>query len=296
MRRIYLPIALSALLTLVGCQGSFWSILKKKDEAPPPPAPGAVALVEYLNNNAGRVQSLSGADIDLTCSQGIKSIGLMAKMVAQKPRNFRMGGVVLGKDVVDLGSNDQEFWWWIDKSDPYQFFCSYKDWNEGKVQGINFPFQPEWIMEAMGLGPYGPPEKYQVESDANTIKLVEKVRSPQGKTFKKVIVFNRRPQAPPNPQVMEYKLIDDGTGKDICVAQIQSTQLDKTTNAILPARMEFRWPEMNVKMAMRLENRLNVNPVVPAVAFERKNLTGIPPWNIANGPPHTANLMQVRNR
>ena len=63
---------------------------------------------------------------------------------------------------------------WIKRGDPYQFFCSYKDLEEGRVRVVPFPFQPEWIMEAMGLGDYGTPDKYVgIQKDGDyLVKLV----------------------------------------------------------------------------------------------------------------------------
>ena len=136
------------------------------------------------------------------------------------------------------------------------------------------PFQPEWLMETIGLGPYGPAEKYTLDaSDRNTIKLVEKTTSPQGKPMRKVIVFNRRPVQAPQPQVQQYLLVDDATGKEICSANIIDVQVDKKSGAILPRRVELRYPEQNVKLALKLDDTA-VNGTVPATAFVRRGLDG----------------------
>src|SRR5207249_12195775 len=64
--------------------------------------------------------------------------------------------------------NDQEFWFWVKHADmPQQFYCAYKDLEEGQVRVMPLPIQPSWIMETLGMGPYGPAEKYTLESDAN---------------------------------------------------------------------------------------------------------------------------------
>jgi hypothetical protein len=193
------------LALAAGCANTRWGFLNRdQDRTPLGPPPGAEALVAYLNDNAGRIQSLRCDDLSITVSQGNMPVGLVGKVMVQKPRSFRMAGDALGNRVVDLGSNDEEFWWWISKAKPpHQFFCSYKDLNEGRVRVMPFPFQPEWIMETMGLGPYGPADKYYIEHDAETLRLVERTRTPQGQPVRKVIVMKRRPQTAPNPQVPE---------------------------------------------------------------------------------------------
>ena len=217
-------------------------------------------------------------------------------MVTQKPRNFRLGAKTLGNPVVDLGSNDQEFWYWISKADPpYQVYCSYKDLNDGRVKRMPFPFQPEWVMESMGLGPYGPPEKYNLEHDADTIRLSEKAVSPQGTPVRKVIVFKRRPVQLPNAQVTDYLLLDDASGKEICGAHISEVQYDeKSTGAIVPKRIELRWPSEKLKLALKMDGT-TFNPQVSPLTFTRQNMANIQSFNLArmqvdNAPPPQAFL------
>jgi hypothetical protein len=214
-------------------------------------------------------------------------------MVTNKPRNFRLKAQTLGNEMVDLGSNDQEFWYWISKANPpYQVYCSYKDFKEGRVRQMPFPFQPEWVMESLGLGPYGPPEKYQVENDRDTVKLVERTTSPEGKAVKKVIVFKRNRVSPPQAQVTDYLLLDDVSGKEICAAHIREAQLDKGTNAIVPKRLELRWPEEKMRVDMYM-GASTVNSQVLPQMFTRQTSSNIQSFNLAqmridNTPPPQA--------
>ena len=70
------------------------------------------ALVNYLNVNARKVQSVR-ANVDIDCVAEGKPFGLSGLMACQKPRDFRLRGSVLGKPAVDIGSNNDEFWWTI---------------------------------------------------------------------------------------------------------------------------------------------------------------------------------------
>ena len=55
-------------------------------------------------------------------------------MACQKPRDFRLRAKILGTPAVDLGSNDQEFWYWISKvNPPHVYHCSYENLKTGKV-------------------------------------------------------------------------------------------------------------------------------------------------------------------
>lgn len=290
----------TCLLTLLalggGCSSLRMGNLVRGPENTKPPGevPTVASLVNYLNDNAGRVKSLRVGELDLTCTQGLQSFGLRGKMIAEKQRNFRMSADSFGNRVVDLGSNEQEFWYWISKAQPpYQVYCSYKDLNEGKVKHMPFPFQPDWVMESMGMGPYGPPERYTLEHDSDTLRLVEKSRSPQGQPVKKVIVFKRRPQQPPYPQVTDYLLIDETSNKEICSAKISEVQIDRTTGATLPRRLELRWPAEKVKLGMKFDD-VAVNPQLSEVGFRRDRLQGVQSFNLARMEVDPPNVERVQ--
>ncbi len=285
--RPFLSCSLILLAALAGCANTRWGFLNKETDRPvtgaPPPKE---AVVAYLNENASRITSFRCDDLHITVHQGVVPIGLSGKLMTEKPHKFRMSAdaPALAGRVVDLGSNDQEFWWWISKdSPPDQYFCSYKDLQDGRVQALPFPFQPEWIMETLGLGPYGPPEKYEMSHDDYTIKLTERIRSPQGRPVRKVIVLKRAEQKPPNAQVIQYLLIDDANNQELCSAhidQVQNVVGSEGKGALLPRRMELRWPAAKARLEMRFEN-IAVNSNLPQAAFVRQEMPGVRSRNLA---------------
>ena len=292
MRSIHLAIGLLLLGPLVGCE-TLSIFNPKPPEAPmPTTTPSVESLVGYLNDNANRIQSIRCTDVDITASRGIQSFGLRGKMMAMKSRNFYLSATAFGSPAVDLGSNSEEFWFWMSKGEPpHQFFCSYRDYEAGRVRQLPFPFQPEWIMEAMGMGPYGPADKFTLETDAKTLRLVEKTRTPQGNPIRKVIVLNRRPVQAPSPQILAFLLIDDTDGKEIASANIQDIQIDSATGALLPRRMDLRWPAQNAKLAL-VFNGLNVNPQLDVASFQRQPLRDVPSINLATMQPDSIQRAQ----
>src|SRR5205085_553307 len=111
------------------------------------------------------------------------------------------------------------------------------------------------------------------------------VRSPQGTPARKVIVFRRRnaqPDKTHNAQVTDFMLLDDASGKEICSAHVSQAQVT-STGAVLPYKMDLRWPEMKLRMTMRFDG-LTVNPnppLDPAIAFQRRPLNGVPGFDLA---------------
>ena len=294
---------LFTLLLLTACTPR-WGMFRgsdQKDSIGPASreVPTAAQLVSYLDENSSRLHCISCPDLHLTAAQGIKAFGLRGQMVCQQPRCFRMNASILGKEEVDLGSNQEEFWYWVRMGDPYQIHCSYKDMEEGRVKRMPFPFQPDWIMDALGMGHYGPPERYQLVEKPETLELIEKVRSPQGIPVRKVIVVRRRPVLLPKgtnlcpPQVMAFLLLDDRTGKEICSAHIEQAQLIPSANdpankgAMLPREMVLRWPDApggKISLTMRLDTvtaKTDYPPNFPA--FVRRPLQGVPGFDLASG-------------
>jgi hypothetical protein len=298
MRRHIVAIGVAwTVLLSTGC--NHWPFLKSSPDAPglqlPSAAPGAPDLVNVLNDNARRVQSLECKGMTVDCTQRLQPITLQANMVCQKPRNFRMNAKILGNTGVDIGSNDQEFWYWISKADPpYLIHCSYQDFATGRVQ-TPFPFQPDWIMEALGIAEYDPAKAYEIGNRQGKIELVEKTISPQGQPVRKVTVVSRiRGQY----QVTGH-LLQDANGREICSAYVAEVQQDPATGAVLPRVVKLEWPAEHITMKMRLDGAV-VNPSLPperlARLFGRPTFPNVPSYDLARGFDDPANAGIRRTR
>jgi hypothetical protein len=191
---------------------------------------------------------------------------------------------------VDIGSNGTEFWYWIKevKPVPYVFHCSYEDLGRGGVQ-LPFPFQPDMIVAALGMGKYDENGKYRVvmPPNKNYFELIEDAVSPQGERVQKVTAFNTRTVDVKRgqPQVIAYAL-RDMQGKTICQATIQEVQYKD--GAVLPRRLTLSWPAQQMEMKMTLSDVTVVNNLDPARAarlFQRSDLGNLPSFDLARRAP-----------
>src|SRR5579859_3873689 len=178
-RRLLLPLICGLVpptaVLLAGCSSS--PHLRSNGMATPPArisstVPSSGDLVAFLNDNARRMQTLECNELLLDASQRLQTVGLTGQMAVQKPKNFRMVAKAAGQPAVDMGSNNQEFWYWISKSEPYLFHCSHQDFAQGRAK-MPFPFQPDWVIEALGMSEYDPSKNYQVVTRPNSLELVE---------------------------------------------------------------------------------------------------------------------------
>src|SRR5439155_19841125 len=109
------------------------------------------------NDRAAQFHSVDYGNIRLNCSQ--KGVPLPAELIGNlvcvQPRNFRMvgqGKMVAAK--VDLGSNDQQFWMYLQvpTERPVYVYASHSDFAEGRARlPMNVPFEPDWVMQALGM-------------------------------------------------------------------------------------------------------------------------------------------------
>jgi hypothetical protein len=297
MRHLSAVIGFGAVLTLTaGCSSVRWNL--QRPEGPSPslgkPADNKHAdsrvqsiesIVAYLNNNSSRVRTLQAGSLDVTATQNGQPINLRGKLVAEGPKGFRMSldGPLGFSQVADLGSNNEEFWFWIKgpiggPPNP-QYFCSYKDLEQGVVS-LQVPIQPSWIMETLGIGVYGPADRYTLDYDNQTLRLSEKIRDPRGRVVTKVMIMKRRETKPPDPQITHYILIDDATNREICSAHIAQTMIEQTTGAILPKRIDLNWPQQNATLSIIMD-RVAANVSLQPGAFVRPSLSGVQSSNLA---------------
>jgi hypothetical protein len=264
MRSIIAAATLAVLMLALGCNIA----PHRRDNPPSAPAPVAdnampmaENLVRYLNANAQRIregEAISCANVPIDVHADGQRVGVNGKLMCQAPRNFRLTAVLLGNPAVDIGSNKDEFWYWISKNQPpYLFHCSY----EALARGVSipFPFQPDMAVTALGLSKYDETKRYEVRRGDNkkgppTIELIEQTVSAQNQPIQKITVFNAQAaRTPDQPQVIAH-VLKDAQGNILCVANIRRAQYVGSNGAIIPREVVFNWPSQKLQMTMHIEN------------------------------------------
>ena len=60
----------------------------------------------------------------------------------------------------NIGSNDEQFWFWVQSDDdPSIYWCNYADLESS---ALAVTYQPDWIIEALGLKPITPEEAAEI--------------------------------------------------------------------------------------------------------------------------------------
>ena len=94
---------------------------------------------------------------------------------ARAAPNFKLEVQAQGMPKADIGSNAEEFWFWVanpEKDLKWIYWCNYRDL---ETSDLPVTYQPDWIIEAMGLKPISPQEAATIKvgrgTDAGTTLL-----------------------------------------------------------------------------------------------------------------------------
>lgn len=305
--RLLQSILFVALLALaVGCkQMDEWRDRMNNSRTPAATTPvkqvTAEQLVGYLNGQSAKLNTLTYADARITAREGLMSYTVRGNLAASQPRYFHMtgmGSAMGGK--VDLGSNPEQFWMYIDAPTvkPIFVYASHSDFEGGRAK-LPVPFEPDWVMQSLGMTTFPDTHamKYDVKMDtkARTYTLSWPATTPTGMPIRKEIVFSSddADSSRDQPQVKRHEM-RDAKGKLICSAEVKSAKTvtvggtDPTTNrqsvVQYPTRVVLRWEEQRFEMDLELrEARVNpqLTPEQIQSEFSRPKIAGATPIDLA---------------
>ena len=93
--------------------------------------PGTLDVETFIaehNRNAESIQSLEAKPSIKVASPARHQVPVDGRMALERPRNFRLELSSLGTTKADIGSNDDEFWFWVsNRDDPSIYWCKYAD-------------------------------------------------------------------------------------------------------------------------------------------------------------------------
>jgi hypothetical protein len=184
-------LAAAILIASAGCRTAGVNNLARQDSLPPRNVESASELLVEHNRNAEKVTSLE-ASPSVTGKNRFRLFpGASGKLAMERPRSFRMMVSAVGTDVADIGSNDDEFWFWIKDSPEKAVY--YANYDESGASPLAAGLQPELIIEAMGLRviPDEEAAKMQVApgKEPGTLVLTQRQKTPRGVEFFKEIVL-----------------------------------------------------------------------------------------------------------
>ena len=233
-------------------------------------------LIEHLNANIRQLHSWSCLDAQVSTKAPMLPVklSLSAIIAVERTRNFRMRASVLGSEEADFGSNSEQFWFWIRRGDPYLFTARHEHL-PAVSERLPIPFQPDWIMEALGVREIDPAKikLQQPGPSPNIVNFVMEEALPSGQTVRRELLVDR------NLGIILGHSLYDGAAHLVAKASL-SDHRREPSGVIMPHRVELEFPLTKMELTIEL-NEINVNPShLPSSMWELPNIPNVPQYDM----------------
>ena len=252
------------LSTLVGCRST--GLFQPPGPAAPvvlQDATTAPQIVSAINANTARVRSYYTNNARFTVP-GMAGIPMLRGTIAlERPMNFRLtAGAAIGGDQVDLGSNDEMFWFWVKQnSPPALYFCRHDQFASSGARQV-LPVDPTWVGDALGLVQLNPDIPYQgpVARPDGTLELRSAISTPTGPMTRVLVIDAER------AWVMEQHLYEVNGGPPVASAIAEDFRYYENSQVSLPRRVTIRVPASQLALTIDV-GAVAINQAIPGRAM-----------------------------
>jgi len=215
-----------------------------------PEQPSLESIITTINANSNRVDSLytTTASIKVPALPTIK-----ANLAYERERRFRLfAETALAGTAVDLGSNDEGFWFSASQNNPPTiFFCSHRDFPTSPARQT-LSVEPTWLVEALGVVYFDPADQHYGPFPQQNGKLELRTETAD---WKRITIVDAE-----RGWILEQHAYDEH-GQLIASAVASRHQRDPVSEATLPRLVEIHWPAMDLRLKLELDGlRINDLP------------------------------------
>lgn len=221
-----------------------------------PPEPTLDQVIEAVNRNNSQIHSFSTTRATLS-GPGIPT--LRASLAFQRPQRLRLRAEFMASPELDLGSNDELFWFWIKRSEPPAvYFCRHDRFPFSRARQM-IPVDPDWLMEALGTAGFDPmlPHQGPFVLPGGRLEVRTIRETPQGPTTKATVVDAVR------GCILEQHVYDAG-GQLLASSVASNHHRDPYSGLVMPGVVKIASPTAKFSMQIDLGNvqvnRLSGNP------------------------------------
>lgn len=212
-----------------------------------PPSASLEQVMTVVNRNSQLIHSFSSDQAEISAS-GAPT--LRANIAMTRPHNFRLqaGTIVTGPEL-DLGSNDQYFWFWVRRDDSNAVYYCEHDQFEGSSLRHNMPVSPKELVEAFGLVEFDPmlPHHGPTKRADGNLEVRTVFQAPSGQLTRVVVVHAAY------GWVLEQALYDSRE-QLLMHAKAQNHRRDPLTGLVMPKVVVINMPTNQLKMRVNLGN------------------------------------------
>lgn len=253
-----------------------------------PPAPEVLLdgasldqVIAAVNQNSARVISYQTNDASITVP-GIPGIPLLrGNIAAQRPGRLRIqASTALTGPEVDLGSNDELFWFWTKRNEPPALYFARHDQFVGSAAQQVMPIEPQWLLDAIGLSQFSPNDQHQgpVPRGDGTLEIQTIMQTRTGTMTKSTVVDARR------AWVLEQHIYDSA-GTLLASSRARSHRYHPAMGVSLPQEIDISLPAAQMSLSINvgtvLLNQVADNPAL----WSLPALSGVQQIDLGTAPP-----------
>ena len=253
-----------------------------------PPAPEVLLpgssleqVMAAVNQNSSRIVSYQTNNASITVP-GMPGIPLLrGNIAAQRPGRLRLqASTAITGPEVDLGSNDELFWFWVRRNDPPALYFSRHDQFVGSAAQQLMPVEPQWLLDALGMMQFSPTDRHEgpLPHSDGTIEIRSILQTRSGTMTKSTVIDARR------AWVLKQHVYDTA-GTLLASAIARSHRFYPAIGASLPQEVEIHMPVAQMSLSIDVGtvalNQVADNPALwslPAMSgYQQIDLGTAPP-------------------
>ena len=242
-----------------------------------PPAPQVLTagstldqVIAAVNQNADRVVRLQSSDASITVPGAAGIPLLRGNIAAERPRRLRVqASTALTGQELDVGSNDELFWFWIKRNEPPAVYFARHEQFANCAARTALPVEPEWLWDALGLARLEPNDCHEgpLPHGDGAIEVRSTLNRPGGR-YTKLTVIDAS-----TAWVLEQHVYDEA-GQLVASSRARSHRYDPQTGVSLPRVVEVQVPKAQLSLKIDLGRvQVNTPPGNPAL-YAMPTLTG----------------------
>jgi hypothetical protein len=271
-----------------GCQALVAQLTAAPEPRALPPSPTLQQVIDVVNRNNLQIQSFSTTRATLS---GPGMPALRASLAFQRPGRLRLRAdtTVTGPEL-DLGSNDELFWFWCRRNEPPAvYFCRHAEFAFSSARRM-IPINPGELVDALGIGGFDPvlPHQGPLSLPGDRLEVRTIRDTPEGPTIKATIVDAVR------GWVLEQHAYD-AQGRLAASSLLSHHRRDPLTGLVMPGVVKVNYPDAGLALRLDLGYvQVNRLPANQAELWTMPLYQGSPPVDLCGPglqvPPNTPPL------
>jgi hypothetical protein len=201
----------------------------------------AISYIQSINQANSKIIDLY-AEIDLIMQKQI-AYKINGVFYLEKDRNLRMIGWSKIKKEIDIGSNNDHFWFWSARMKPQAlYYCPQSHISKNRLRPA---LHPLWILETTSISEISL-ENAKIVNQGDNLAIVQQKRGTNGEPVIKVTLVSKL-----SPVIIGHYLFDSKGD------MIISTEVEKYQNIdghLIPEKMKTIWYEENLTLLWNFHN------------------------------------------